>query len=75
MGLPTNRANGYMYLKFIQGGTGDYNIVTWHSIWRFQDAVAPTIDGVPGTEDFFIFFDDGEEIIQISYQNNIGSQV
>jgi hypothetical protein len=61
---PTNLVNGGFYaLAVIQDATGSRTI-TWNSVFKWQDAAAPTLSTTGSAKDFFVFRSDGTNLYE-----------
>jgi hypothetical protein len=63
MGAPTNLKNGGFYALAVIQNAGS-NTLTWSSIFKWANGVAPTLSTAAGAKDFFTFRSDGTNLYQ-----------
>lgn len=63
MGAPTGLVNGGFYSLCVIQNAGN-NTLTWSSIFKWSNGVAPTLSTAAGAKDFFTFRSDGTNLYQ-----------
>ena len=61
MGAPTNLVNGGFYALAVIQNAGS-NTLTWNSIFKWPNGVAPTLSTAASAKDYFVFRSDGTNL-------------